>query len=110
MSSCHPRAPPNTRTTRLMSDETAIRELLFRWADGVHTGGLETVLADRDPDIVMFDVPPPYEGRRGIDAYRESWPEVSEWQRQGAPCELTALDVTAGGDVPCADALAAGGK
>jgi len=93
-----------------MSDETAIRELLFRWADAVHTGDLETVLADRDPDIVMFDVPPPYEGLRGIDAYRDSWPEFFEWQRQGATFEITELDVTAGDDVAFAYALARCGK
>ena len=93
-----------------MSDETAIRELLFRWADAVHTGDLETVLADRDPDIVMFDVPPPYEGLRGIDAYRDSWPEFFEWQRQGATFEITELDVTAGDNVAFAYALARCGK
>ena len=54
-----------------MTDEAAIRELITRWADAVHTGDLDTVLADHDPDIVMFDVPPPYDGVRGIDAYRD---------------------------------------
>ena len=44
----------------------------------------------------MFDVPPPYDGLRGIDAYRDSWPDFFEWQRQGAIFEITELDVTAG--------------
>jgi ketosteroid isomerase-like protein len=60
-----------------MTDEDAVRELILRWAEAVHTGDLETVLADHDPDIVQFDVPPPYDGLRGIDAYRESWPLFS---------------------------------
>ena len=60
-----------------MSDEDAIRELVIRWADAVHTGDLETVLADHDRDIVMFDVPPPYDGLRGIEQYRDSWPRSS---------------------------------
>ena len=89
-----------------MTDQDAIRELLLRWADAVHTGDLETVLADRDPDIVMFDVPPPYDGLRGIDAYRDSWPEFFEWQRQGAMFEIVELDVTAGDDVAFAYASA----
>ncbi|HYZ69597.1 MAG TPA: SgcJ/EcaC family oxidoreductase [Mycobacterium sp.] len=93
-----------------MSDEDAIRELIVRWADAVHTGDLETVVAERDPDIVMFDVPPPYDGLRGIDAYRDSWPEFFEWQRQGAIFEITELDVTAGDDVAFAYALARCGK
>ena len=88
-----------------MSDEDAIRELIVRWADAVHEGDLETVLHDHDPDIVMFDVTPPYNGARGIDAYRESWPPFFEWQRQGAAFEIVELDVTTGADVAFAHAL-----
>lgn len=88
-----------------MTDEAAIRELISRWAEAVHTEDLETVLADHDPDIVMFDVPPPYDGVRGIDAYRDSWPPFFEWQRQGALFEIVELDVTAGHDVAFAHAL-----
>ena len=88
-----------------MTDETQIRELITRWANAVHTEDLETVLADHDPDIVMFDVPPPYDGVRGIDAYRDSWPPFFEFQRQGALFEIVELDVTAGDDVAFAHAL-----
>lgn len=42
-----------------MTDAEAIRELILRWADAVHAGDLEVVLADHDPDIMMFDVPRP---------------------------------------------------
>ena len=93
-----------------MTDQDTIRELILRWADAVHTGNLETVLADRDQDIVQFDVAPPYDGLRGIDAYRDSWPDFFEWQRQGAVFEITELDVTAGADVAFAYALARCGK
>jgi uncharacterized protein (TIGR02246 family) len=88
-----------------MTDEQAIRDLISRWAQAVHTGGLDTVLADHDPDIVMFDVPPPYDGVRGIQAYRDTWPPFFEWQRQGALFEIVELDVTAGDDVAFAYAL-----
>jgi uncharacterized protein (TIGR02246 family) len=93
-----------------MSDADAVRELILRWADAVHTGDLETVLADHDPNILMFDVPPPYDGVRGIDAYRETWPPFFEWQRQGASFEIVELDVTAGADVAFAHALLRCGK
>jgi uncharacterized protein (TIGR02246 family) len=93
-----------------MTDEQAIRELITRWAAAVHTGDLDTVLADHDPDIVMFDVPPPYDGLRGIDAYRDSWPPFFEWQSQGALFEIVELDVTAGDDVAFAWALLRCGK
>ena len=53
----------------------------------------------------MFDVPPPYDGIRGIGAYRASWAPFFEWLRQGAIFEIVELDVTAGTDVAFAYAL-----
>ncbi len=53
----------------------------------------------------MFDVPPPEDGVRGLDAYRATWPPFFEWQRQGALFEIVALEVTAGADVAFAHAL-----
>jgi uncharacterized protein (TIGR02246 family) len=88
-----------------MTDDAAIRDLITRWADAVHTEDLDTVLADHDPDIVMFDVPPPYDGVRGMQAYRDTWPPFFEWQRQGALFEIVELNVTAGDDVAFAHAL-----
>src|SRR5215211_191630 len=85
--------------------ENQIRELIERWAQAVHRGDMSGVLADHSDDIVMFDVPPPYEGVRGIDAYRETWPPFFEWQAQGASFEIVELDVTTGDDVAYAYAL-----
>ena len=53
----------------------------------------------------MFDVPPPDDGVRGIDAYRETWPPFFEWQARGARFEIVELDITAGEDVAYAHAL-----
>jgi uncharacterized protein (TIGR02246 family) len=86
-------------------DEQQIRTLIENWAAAVHSGDLEVVLADHAGDIVMFDVPPPYEGVRGIDAYRETWPPFFVWQARGASFEIESLDVTAGEDVAYAHAL-----
>jgi uncharacterized protein (TIGR02246 family) len=97
-------APP-VGLDRRAADEAAIRSLVERWAESVHTGDLDAVLADHADDIVMFDVPPPHEGVRGLDAYRETWPPFFEWQRQGASFEIVELEVTAGGDVAFAHAL-----
>ncbi len=88
-----------------MNDEDAIRSLIERWAAAVHAGELATVLADHADDIVMFDVPPPDDGVRGIDAYRETWPAFFEWQASGAVFEIRSLEVTAGADVAFAHAL-----
>jgi uncharacterized protein (TIGR02246 family) len=85
--------------------ENQIRELIERWAAAVHRGDMDGVLADHAGDIVMFDVPPPHDGVRGLDAYRETWPPFFEWQTQGASFEVVELDVTTGHDVAYAYAL-----
>ena len=71
----------------------------------MHDGDLASVLADHAPDIVMFDVPPPDQGVRGIDAYRDTWPPFFAWQAGGAVFEVESLEVTAGADVAFAYAL-----
>ena len=86
-------------------DEEQIRTLIERWADAVHSGDIDGVLADHADDIVMFDVPPPYQGVRGIAAYRGTWPPFFEWQSRGASFEIVSLDITAGDEVAYAHAL-----
>jgi len=88
-----------------MTDEQQIRDLIERWATAVHAGDMAAVLADHAADIVMFDVPPPQQGVRGIDAYRDSWPGFFEWQDRGALFEIESLEVTAGAEVAFAFAL-----
>ncbi len=86
-------------------DERQIRTLIERWAEAVHRGDMPGVLADHADDIVMFDVPPPYEGVRGIDAYRETWPPFFAWQAKGAAFEIVSLEITAGDGAAYAHAL-----
>jgi uncharacterized protein (TIGR02246 family) len=88
-----------------LTDEQQIRDLIERWAAAVNSGDLAAVTADHAQDIVMFDVPPPEQGVRGIDAYRETWPAFFDWQRAGAVFEIESLEVTAGADVAFAFAL-----
>jgi uncharacterized protein (TIGR02246 family) len=89
----------------MSTNEKQIRTLVERWAEAVHSGDLTTVLADHTEDIVMFDVPPPYEGVHGLDAYRETWPPFFQWQAGGASFEIESLDVIAGDDVAFAYGL-----
>ena len=84
-------------------DERQIRTLIERWAEAVHRGDMPGVLADHADD--MFDVPPPYEGVRGIDAYRETWPPFFAWQAKGAVFEIVSLEITAGDGAAYAHAL-----
>lgn len=86
-------------------DELQIRALIERWATAVRRGDMDGVLADHADDIVMFDVPPPHEGVRGIDAYGETWPPFFEWQARGASFDIVSLEVSAGDDIAYAHAL-----
>ncbi|WP_197352545.1 YybH family protein [Streptomyces bathyalis] len=89
----------------MADDEKQIRDLIERWAKAVHEGDMDGVLDAHADDIVMYDVPPPDDGIRGIERYRASWPPFFDWQRQGACFEIVSLDVTAGADVAFAHAL-----
>jgi uncharacterized protein (TIGR02246 family) len=93
-----------------MSDESDIRTLIDRWVRAIRETDIDGVLAGHARDIVMFDVPPPYDGIRGIDAYRDSWPPFFEWLRQGAVFEVVELDVVTGDDVAFAFGLLRCGK
>ena len=93
-----------------MSDETTIRNLITRWAEAIQAQDIDTIVADHDDDIVMFDVPPPYNGIRGIADYRDCWGPFFEFIQQGATFEIMELDVTAGEDVAFARALLRCGK
>jgi ketosteroid isomerase-like protein len=88
----------------MSEDESTIRILIEEWAEAAHTGDLMTVIAHHAPEIVMYDVPPPENGVRGLDAYRETWPGFFEWQRR-ASFDLLSLDVVAGEDVAFAYGL-----
>jgi uncharacterized protein (TIGR02246 family) len=88
-----------------MSDEQVIRELVERLVTAIREGDLDGVLAEHTEDVVMFDVPPPYQGIRGIADYRESWPPFFEWLASGALFELESLEVIAGSDAAFAYAL-----
>ncbi|MDT7842186.1 YybH family protein [Streptomyces justiciae] len=86
-------------------DAAQIRALITKWADAVHRGDLDGVVADHAEDLVMYDVPPPHHGIHGLAAYRAAWPPFFAWQAQGACFDIETLDVTAGPDVAWAHAL-----
>jgi len=88
----------------MSADEEAVRDLVEGWAAAVHRGDMAGVLARHDPGIVMYDVPPPEDGVRGIAAYERTWPGFFRWQ-ENAVFEIVELDVVAGGDVAFAYAL-----
>src|ERR1700760_677607 len=88
-----------------MRAEDDIRAVITRWVGAIVDTALDGVTANHADDIVMFDVPPPYQGIRGMTAYRESWPPFFDWIRSGATFELLELNVEAGDDVAFAFGL-----
>ena len=93
-----------------MTDDEKIRRTIEQWAEAIRSQDVDGVVAAHTDDIVMFDVPPPYNGLRGIDAYRDCWPDFFEFIATGAVFELVELDVTSGDDVAFAYALLRCGK
>ena len=61
-----------TEFTNNRENDIQIRELIENWADAVRTRDMQTILSHHSEDIVMFDVPKPFQSV-GIDAYRETW-------------------------------------
>lgn len=88
-----------------MSDESDIRAIVTRWVDAIAATDLDGVVANHSDDIVMFDVPPPFDGVRGMPAYRDCWVPFFDWLRSGATFELLELTVVAGADTAFAYGL-----
>jgi len=65
-----------------MNNESQIRLLIENWAAAVRNRDLDTILAHHSADIVMYDVPPPFESI-GIEAYRNTWDIFFKYTKPG---------------------------
>jgi uncharacterized protein (TIGR02246 family) len=86
------------------TDESRIRVLLEAWAAAVRRHDLPAILAHHEPDMVMFDVPPPLQCK-GIEAYVQTWELFFRYHKPGAAFDIEELAVTAGHDVAFAVAI-----
>ena len=84
--------------------EVQIKALLEAWADAVRRHDLCAILAHHDPEIVMFDVPPPLQCK-GIEAYKETWDLLFRYHKPGTAFDIEELSITAGEDVAFAAAI-----
>jgi len=55
-----------------MNNESQIKARVESWAQAVRERNFNGILAWHHQDIVMYDVPPPFQSV-GIDAYRQTW-------------------------------------
>ena len=82
-----------------MTDSKAeIRKLVEDWAAAVRRRDLPAILAHHAPDMLMFDVPPPFLSR-GRDAYRLTWDEFFRWAPDPVVFDIRDMEITAGEDV-----------
>jgi uncharacterized protein (TIGR02246 family) len=86
------------------NDEAELRKLIARWAKAVRDQDLAGIRADHDPDMLMFDVPPPFLSR-GLDAYMATWDTFFAWQAKPVQFDFRDVEITAGKDVAFATAV-----
>ncbi len=91
--------------TSTTTDHPDVRRVISDWHRSIVRRDLDGVVAAHTDGIVMFDVPPPERGVRGLAAYAASWPPFFDWLSSGASFEIDELDVVAGDDVAFAWAL-----
>jgi len=80
------------------SEEAAVRDVVQSWMSAVRRRDYEGILRHHSSDIVLFDVPPPFQSQ-GLQAYRESWDLFFSWSSDPVPYEVAEMSVTAGSDV-----------
>ena len=88
----------------LSDDERAIRALIERWAAAVRNEDRATIAAHHDPDMLMFDVPPPFLSR-GLDAYMATWETFFSMVEKPIAFDFRDIEITAGTDVAFATAI-----
>jgi len=76
-----------------IDNETEIRTLIENWAAAVRNKDIEKILAHHSTDIVMFDVPGPFQSI-GIDAYRKTWDSFFKYTRTGV-FDIQTLNIAA---------------
>jgi len=79
-------------------DEAAIRDVVESWAAAVRRRDFEGILQNHSSDIVMFDVPPPFQSK-GIEAYKKTWDLFFSCSGDPIVFDITTMTITAGSDV-----------
>jgi ketosteroid isomerase-like protein len=81
-----------------LEDEAAIRNVVESWASAVRRRDVDGILQNHSSDIVMFDVPPPFQSK-GIEAYKKTWDLFFSWSSDPVLFDVTEISITAGRDV-----------
>ncbi|MFW6202425.1 MAG: YybH family protein [Gemmatimonadota bacterium] len=98
------RTVTSTEANRAVSAPERVAAVLERWAEATRTGRRDRILAEHEPDAVIYDVLPPMK-YVGVEAYRKSW---DEWQPDAETLDafdLYELELAVGSDVAFAHGL-----
>lgn len=80
------------------SDENLIRQLIENWAKAVREKNIDAILAYHSNDIVMYDVPEPFQSV-GLEAYRNTWNTFFMWAKDFGVFDIKDIHIIAGEDV-----------
>ena len=79
-------------------DNATIRNVVESWAAAVRRKDFGGILQNHSSDIVMFDVPPPFQSN-GIEAYKKTWDLFFSCSSDPVVFDITTMNITAGRDV-----------
>lgn len=79
-------------------EHAEIRQLITDWRAAVRCRDYDGVLNSHSRNVLMFDVPPPFESE-GIDAYRKTRDLFFSWMAGPPKFELSDVRITAGQSV-----------
>jgi uncharacterized protein (TIGR02246 family) len=82
----------------MSNGQSAVKAIIENWAQAVRERNMDGILAHHTDDIVMYDVPQPFESR-GIEAYKKTWETFYNWAKDSGVFDITELNIVAGEDV-----------
>ena len=78
-------------------EDSAIRQVIESWAAAVRRRDLEGILKHHSSDIIMFDVPPPFQSK-GLEAYKQTWDLFFSCSSDPVVFEVTSMTIFASSD------------
>lgn len=85
------------QSENMQENQIQIQQLVENWAKAVRNRDVDTILAHHYDNIVMYDVPPPFQSI-GLNAYSKTWDTFFEGTKAGV-FDIQELQVVAGEDV-----------
>jgi uncharacterized protein (TIGR02246 family) len=84
-------------------DDRILRQIIADWSAAARLRDYEGVLAHHAPDMLMFDVPPPFQSE-GLEAYRKTWDLFFHSMADPPTFDFSDIRITIGEDLAFATA------